>query len=312
MRQASGSAADRTKRRAAMLSVGYNLAATGVKLVAAVMTGSVSLLSEALHSAVDVVASVFAYLSVRVGSTPPDEQHPYGHGKVETLAGFGESILLMLIVGYLLIEGVRRLIVGSGLDNLEWGVGVMALSTLTSLAVGQYVWRVGKRTHSLALMSNGQHLMIDFWTSLGLLIALGVIYFTGWVFIDALLAIAIALWLFRGAWQLAHRAFHELIDHCLPQEELARIHQILRSEPNLLNYHNLRTRRSGSMRYVDVHIVLPNDWSLQQAHAVADALEQQIERELAPAEVTIHVDPYDPHRAALREQQNLYRELLRD
>lgn len=305
-------AEERAKRRAAVLSLGYNLTAAGVKLAAALITGSVSLLSETLHSATDVVASFFAYLGVRVGAAPPDEQHPYGHGKVETLAGFGESILLMLIVCYLLFEGVRRLIVGSELDNLEWGVGVMALSTLTSLAVGQYVWRTGKRTHSLALMSNGQHLMIDFWTSLGLLIALGVIHFTGWTFIDALLAIAIALWLFRGAWQLSHRAFHELIDHCLPKEELARIHQILRSEPNLLNYHNLRTRRSGAMRYVDVHIVLPNDWSLQQAHAVADALERQIERELYPAEVTIHVDPYDPERVALRDRQNLYREVLRD
>ncbi len=301
----------RTKRRAAILSLGYNLTAAGVKLVAALLTGSVSLLSEALHSAVDVVASFFAYLGVRIGATPPDEQHPYGHGKVETLAGFGESILLMLIVGYLLIEGIRRLIVGHTLERLEWGMGVMALSTVTSLLIGQYVWRTGKRTHSLALMSNGQHLMIDFWTSLGLLVALGVIYFTGWVFVDALLAMAIGIWLLSGAWRLATRAFHELIDHCLPQEELELIDRILRAEPHLLNYHDLRTRRAGAMRYVDVHIVLPNDWSLKQAHDVADALEKQIEQALRPAEVTIHVDPYDPDRAALREQKNLYREILR-
>jgi ferrous-iron efflux pump FieF len=131
------------------------------------------------------------------------------------------------------------------------------------------------------------------------------------VFIDALLAIGIALWLFRGAWQLAARAFHELIDHALPAEELARIDQILRAEPNLLSYHHLRTRRSGAMRYVEVHIVLPREWSLQQAHEVADALERRIERELAPAEATIHMDPYDPDRAAAREEKNLYRELLR-
>lgn len=301
---------NRAKRRAATVSLAYNLIATGVKLTAALITGSVSLLSEALHSATDVVASLFAYLGVRVGATPPDPQHPYGHGKAETLAGFGEAVLLIAIVGYLLFEGGRRLIVGSELQQLEWGVAVMALSTLSSLAVGQYVWRTGKRTDSLALMSNGQHLMIDFWTSLGLLIALGVIYFTGWVFVDALLAIGIALWLFRGAWRLAARAFHELIDHALPEEELAQIDQILRAEPNLLNYHHLRTRRSGAMRYVEVHIVLPRDWSLQQAHAVADALERTIERALAPAEVTIHMDPYDSERVAAREEKNLYREML--
>lgn len=300
------------KRRAAILSLGYNLVAAGVKLGAALLTGSVSLLSEALHSATDVVASFFAYLGVRMGAMPPDPQHPYGHGKIETLAGFGESVLLILVVGYLMVEGVRRLIVGSELEHLEWGLGVMALSALSSLIVGQYVWRTGKRTHSLALMSNGQHLMIDFWTSLGVLIALGVIYFTGWTAIDAMLAIGIALWLFRGAWQLAVRAFHELIDHCLPAHELAQIDQILRSEPSVLGYHDLRTRRSGAMRYIDVHIVLPEDWSLKQAHDVADALEAQIERALHPAQVTIHVDPYDPERASRREAQNLYRELLRE
>lgn len=304
-------AADRAKRRAAVVSLGYNLVAAGVKLAAALITGSVSLLSEAIHSATDVVASLFAYLGVRVGATPPDPRHPYGHGKVETLAGFGEAVLLIVIVGYLLFEGGRRLIVGSELEQLEWGVAVMALSTLTSFAVGHYVWRTGKRTDSLALMSNGQHLMIDFWTSLGVLVALSVIYFTGWVFVDALLAMGIALWLFRGAWRLAARAFHELIDQALPEEELAQIDQILRAEPNLLSYHHLRTRRSGAMRYVEVHIVLPHEWSLQQAHAVADALECTIERALAPAEVTIHMDPYDSERVAAREEKNLYREMLR-
>ncbi|MDW8052662.1 MAG: cation diffusion facilitator family transporter [Armatimonadota bacterium] len=302
----------RIKRRAALISLSYNLAAAGIKLATALLTGSVSLLSEALHSATDIIASFFAYLGVRIGAAPPDPKHPYGHGKIETMAGLGEATLLMLVVGYLLVEGVRRLIVGSELEHLEWGVGVMALSAGTSLLVGQYVWRVGKRLHSLALMSNGQHLMIDFWTSLGLLIALGVIHFTGWVVIDALLAIAIALWLLWGAWRLALRAFHELSDHCLPEEEIALIDKILRSEPSVLSYHDLRTRRAGATRYIDVHIVLPNDWSLKQAHDVADALEQRLESALHPAQVTIHVDPYDPERASRREAQNLYRELLRD
>jgi cation diffusion facilitator family transporter len=109
------------------VSLGYNLTATAVKLAAALITGSVSLLSEALHSATDVVASLFAYLGVRVGATPPDPQHPYGHGKAETLAGFGEAVLLIAIVGYLLFEGVRRLIVGSELQQLEWGAAVMVV-----------------------------------------------------------------------------------------------------------------------------------------------------------------------------------------
>ncbi|MFQ3610331.1 MAG: cation diffusion facilitator family transporter [Fimbriimonadales bacterium] len=288
---------EQAKRRASTVSLGYNLIATVLKLTGAVLTGSVSLLTEALHSATDVVASLFAYIGVRVGSVPPDEDHPYGHGKVETLAGFGESILLILMVAYLLFEGVRRLFQGSSLESLEVGIGVMAFSTVTSLIVGLYVSRVGKRTRSLALQSNGQHLMVDFWTSAGLVVALVVISLTGWVWIDAALAIGIALWLLRGAYRLAHQAFHELIDHRLPDSEIACIDAIVHSEPAVLSYHRLRTRRSGAVRYIDLHIVVPSDWSLQMAHQVADRLEKRIESELAPAQCVIHVDPYDPERS---------------
>lgn len=290
--------AERAKRRATSLSLAYNVLFTIGKLGAALATGSMSLLSEALHSATDVVASALAYVGVRVGAVPPDERHPYGHGKVETLAGFGESILLFLMVLYLIGEGVHRLIVGSTLDSIEVGLAVMALSTLSSLLVGRYVLAVGRQTQSLVLLSNGQHLMVDFWTSLGVLFALGLIRLTGWNALDSLLAIGIAIWLLRGAWRLASHAFHDLIDQSLPPDEIMRIDAILCAEPSVISYHNLRTRRSGSMRYIDLHVVVPADWSLQEAHAVADRLEKQIAQELAPAQVVIHVDPYDPSRAS--------------
>lgn len=289
---------ERAKRRATTVSLAYNVLFTAGKLVAALLTGSMSLLSEALHSATDIVASALAYVGVRVASAPPDERHPYGHGKVETLTGFGEAILLFLMVLYLIGEGVHRLFVGSELESLEVGIGVMALSTVSSLFVGRYVLSVGKRTGSLALLSNGQHLMVDFWTSLGVLAALGMIQLTGWTAIDPLLAIGIALWLMRGAWRLATHAFHDLIDQSLPPEEIAQIDALVRSEPDVISYHRLRTRRSGTMRYIDLHVVVPSDWSLQQAHAVADRLEKRIAQALAPAQVVIHVDPYDPSRAS--------------
>ena len=290
--------AERTKRRATSLSLAYNMLFTLVKLGAALATGSMSLLSEALHSATDVVASALAYVGVRVGAVPPDERHPYGHGKVETLAGFGESILLFLMGLYLIGAGVHRLIVGSTLDRIEFGLGVMGLSTVSSLLVGRYVLAVGRQTQSLALLSNGQHLMVDFWTSLGVLAALGLIRLTGWNALDSLLAIGIVMWLLRGAWRLASRAFHDLIDQSLPPDEIMQIDAILCAEPSVISYHNLRTRRSGSMRYIDLHVVVPADWSLREAHAVADRLEKQIAQELVPAQVVIHVDPYDPTRAS--------------
>jgi len=288
---------ERAKRRASALSLAYNVLFPAAKLVAALLTGSMSLLSEALHSATDIVASALAYVGVRAASAPPDERHPYGHGKIETLAGFGESILLFLMVLYLIGEGIHRLLQGVVLESLELGLAVMSLSTLTSLLIGQYVLRVGRRTRSLALLSNGQHLMVDFWTSAGVLLALLLIRLTGWTPLDPLLAIGIALWLLRGAWRLATQAFHELIDQRLPDEEIAHIDRVIRSDARVISYHNLRTRRAGAMRYIDLHIVVPADWSLQQAHAVADELEKRLERELSPAEVVIHVDPYDPLKA---------------
>jgi cation diffusion facilitator family transporter len=258
-----------------------------------------SLLSEAIHSGTDVVASFIAFVSVRAAAVPPDEEHPYGHGKIESLAGFGESILLFLMVFYLIGEGIHRLITGVELHQLEVGLGVIGLSTVTSLLTARYVLGVAKRTHSMALLSNGQHLLVDFYTSAGVLAALLLVHLTGWTLIDPLLAIGIAFWLAGGAWKLSKMAFHQLIDRHLPIEELDTIAGILNSDPRVISYHRLRTRRSGYMRYVDLHLVVPNDWSVQRAHAVADELEKKIEHALAPAQVVIHVDPYDP--AKIRE-----------
>lgn len=293
--------AARLRQRAASVSLIYNVLFTLAKIVAAVWTGSMSLLSEAIHSGTDVVASFIAFVSVRAAAVPPDEEHPYGHGKIESLAGFGESILLFLMVFYLIGEGIHRLISGVELHQLEVGLGVIILSTITSLLTARYVLGVAKRTHSMALLSNGQHLLVDFYTSAGVLAALLLVHLTGWTLIDPLLAIGIALWLAGGAWKLSKLAFHQLIDRRLPIEELDTIAGILNSDPRVISYHRLRTRRSGYMRYVDLHLVVPNDWSVQQAHAVADELEKKIEHALAPAQVVIHVDPYDP--AKIREEQ---------
>jgi cation diffusion facilitator family transporter len=289
--------AARIRQRAAGLSLAYNVLFTLAKAVAAVWTGSMSLLSEAIHSGTDVIASFIAFVSVRAAAVPPDEEHPYGHGKIESLAGFAESILLFLMVFYLISEGIRRLITGVELHQLEVGLGVIILSTISSLAVSRYVLKTARRTHSLALLSNGQHLLVDFYTSAGVLVALLLVHWTGWKIIDPLLAIGMSLWLARGAWRLSKLAFHQLIDARLPIEELDTIASILDTDPRVMSYHRLRTRRSGYMRYIDLHIVLPNDWSVQQAHAAADELEKKIEHALSPAQAVIHVDPYDPAKA---------------
>jgi cation diffusion facilitator family transporter len=290
---------EQRKRRAASISLAYNVVLTAIKLVAAGITGSVSLLGEAIHSATDVFASFIAFLSVRAASAPPDEEHPYGHGKIESLAGFSESVLLLFIVVYICVEAVSKLIHGSSPVNVDLGIWVMAFSCVTSLVTGHYVTRVGNETGSLALRSNGRHLMVDFWTSVGVLIALAVTRATGWTQADPIAALGLSVWIAKGAIQIAHEAFHQLIDRRVTDADVELIRTILADEPELLSYHRLRTRHSGDTHFIDLHIVVPAEWSVVRAHELADRLEKRIEHALAPAQVVIHVDPFDESRMGI-------------
>lgn len=261
------------------------------------MTGSVSLLSEAIHSATDIISSGIALVGVRVAAVPPDEEHPYGHGKVESLAGFGEAILLLLIVCYVLFESVQRLIKGSEVQNLDVGVWIMAFSAVSSFLVGRHVKAIADRTGSLALQGNSQHLMVDCVTSICVLAALLVTRIWGWQQADPVFALILAIWMAAGAWKICREAVHQLIDRRLTDSEMAVIKDLVAKQEGILDCHRLRTRLSGDTRYVDMHVVVPADWSLVQAHDVADDLEKKIANALAPAVVVIHVDPFDASKA---------------
>jgi len=288
---------DRIKRQASLVSLAANTCLTLLKIVAAILTGSMSLISESIHSATDVAVSLVTFLSIRAASVPPDEEHPYGHGKIESLAGFGESIFLMFMVVYIVNESIGRLLHGAGVQHLELGIWIMGFSALTSLLVGPYIRRIAIKTESMALKSNGRHQIIDFVTSSGVLLALAVTKFTGWRHADAWFAILLGLWIAYSALQMGKEAVQQLIDRRVSDDEIDRIHQTLRAEPDLISYHRLRTRHSGHVHYIDVHVVVPNEWSVIQAHALADRLEKAMEEALRPAQAVVHVDPYDPMKA---------------
>lgn len=288
---------ERDKRRATALSLAFNAVQSLLKIGAAVITGSVSVLSEAVHSSTDVVASIMAFVGVRAAAAPPDEEHPYGHGKIESLAGFGESILLFCIVIYICMQSVNRLLSKPELEKLDLGLIVMTISAIGCLLVSRYVTHVAKRTKSVALRSNGRHLLADFVTSIGVLAALAGTKLTHWAWLDPVIAIVLALWMCYGAWTTAQEAFQHLIDRRLEDEEVIAIQNLVEGNPEVLGHHRLRSRLSGDVRYIDMHIVLPSSYSLVQAHAVADELEKKIAHELAPAQVVIHVDPYDEVKA---------------
>ena len=288
---------DKIKRQASMVSLSANICLTILKVSAAVLTGSLSLISESIHSATDVMASLVAFLSVRAASVPPDEEHPYGHGKIESLAGFGESVFLILVVVYIFFESIDRLFHGTSVKHLGVGIWIMAVSAATSLLVGPYVRRVAKKTESIALKSNGRHQIIDFGTSAGVLLALVVTKFTGWRQADACFAMALGVWIAYNAVLMARESIEQLIDRRVTDDDLERIHAILKNGAGVISYHHLRTRHSGHVHYVDVHVVVPNTWSVIQAHSLADSLEKGIEEALRPALAVVHIDPYDPAKA---------------
>lgn len=286
------------KRRASGVSLAFNVVQSLLKIGAALVTGSVSVLSEAIHSTTDVVASLMAFVGVRAAAAPPDEEHPYGHGKIESLAGFGESILLFCIVIYIFIESIDRLLNQHHvLESLDLGIVVMTIGAVGCLIVAQYVRATAAKTKSLALKSNGRHLLADFVTSLGVLAALGGTKLTGWPWLDPVIAMVLAVWMCWGAWTLAHEAFQNLIDRRLEDEDVQRIEEIVSGHPEVIGHHRLRTRLSGNVRYIDMHIVVPSHLTLVKAHGIADSLEKEIANALSPAQVVIHVDPYDEVKA---------------
>lgn len=271
---------------------------TLLKFAGAVLTGSLGLLSEAIHSGTDIASSLLSLVGVRAADRPPDEDHPYGHGKIESLAGFGEATLLVVIAVYVVFEAVHRLISGSAVEQVPLGIAIMALSAVGALLMGFHVRKVAQEERSLALQGNAQHLFVDSVTSFAVLGSLLIVHFSHWTLADPIFAILLAMWMSWGAKSLFNTAFQELIDVALPADEVATVQRLVKETGGVVSYHRMRTRRVGSVRHIDLHIVVPREWDLVTAHDCADALEKRIAAALEPAHVVIHVDPFDSTRAS--------------
>ncbi|MGQ9487991.1 MAG: cation diffusion facilitator family transporter [Armatimonadota bacterium] len=285
------------KRLAATVSVVSNSTLVVLKLLVVLLTASVSILAEAIHSANDLVASVIALISIRIAERPPDREHPYGHGKAESISAAAEAALIVGAAIWIVVEAVQKILNQQPVKHLGWGTGVMAISVVLNTLVSCYLFRVAREEDSPALEADAHHLATDVYTSLGVAVGLAVVWLTGWHILDPLVAIAVALLILRIGLGLTTKSLHHLMDARLPAAEISLIENILNSETRIHSWHNLRTRKSGSTRHIDLHIVFRNDATLLEAHEVADGLEKRIAQELAPAHVVIHVDPYDPQKA---------------
>jgi cation diffusion facilitator family transporter len=291
----------RRKQRAALISVASNATLVTAKLSIGFLIGSVSVISEAIHSAVDLVAAVIALYSVRTSSLPADRGHPFGHGKIENVSGTIEALLIFAAAGWIIYEAVQKLVQPQPLDAPLLGVGVMLVSVVANLAVSQLLFKVGRETDSVALLADAWHLRTDVYTSAGVMAGLGIIWIghgmlpgTDLHWIDPVCAIGVAVLIIKAAYDLTRQAARDLLDASLPAQEEEWIRQSVEAERAVVNgYHALRTRKAGHFRFVEFHIQVDPLMSVAESHALTQKLSGTIQARIPNASVTIHVEPCD-------------------
>lgn len=279
------------KVRAATLSVISNTTLVGAKLTTGIFTGSVSLISEAAHSALDLFAAIIAFLSVRASGQPADREHPFGHGKIENLSGAVEAVLILAAAIFIIHESVDKLRNPEPLRHVLSGVYVMAFSVVVNVLVSRHLFRVAAEAESIALEADAHHLSTDVWTSLGVFAGLGLIGLTGWHVLDPLVAMAVALMIMRVAFSLTWKAAGPLLDVGLPEEELRELDSIVMRTPRVVGYHKLRTRKAGPYRQIDFHLILPATMRLRDAHEIAEGIEDRMRERFPATHVVTHIEP---------------------
>ena len=274
----------------ARLSIISNTLLIIMKLAVGLISGSVSIISEAIHSSMDLIAAIIAFLSVKISDNPPDSRHPYGHGKIENISGVIEALLIFLAAIWIIIEAVKKLFGEKiELDSIALGSIVMLVSAIVNIIVSRRLYKVARETNSVALEADALHLKTDVYTSLGVAVGLGLIMVTGINWLDPVVAIFVALFIIRESYHLLKRAFTPLLDTAWSDDEIKELEKTLNRLE--VSYHDLRTRVAGNYRFIDLHIQIPGDVSVGSAHQYCDKIENELTRNYENLIVTIHVEP---------------------
>lgn len=287
------------KSRVAILSVVSNGTLVVFKLLVGLAIGSVSVLSEAIHSGVDLIASVIALIAVRTSGKPADKEHPFGHGKVENISGTIEALLIFVAAGWIIFEAVKKLLNPHPLEAPALGILVMLVSSAANLYVSQRLFKIAEESDSTALRADAWHLRTDVFTSAGVLVGLIIIYLGNHLlpnvdlrWVDPVAAILVALLIIKAAYNLTIQSGKDLLDISLPVEEQERIRAIIQnSDDRVVGFHNLRTRKSGSERFVEFHMLVGSRMTVDESHDIADRITDQIRSELPGTHLNIHVEP---------------------
>jgi cation diffusion facilitator family transporter len=279
-----------SKTSIARLSVLSNTLLIAMKLIVGIISGSVSIISEAIHSSMDLLAAVIAFFAVRVSDTPPDSGHPYGHGKVENISGVIEAILILIAAALIIIKAVQKFF-GEPieLESLWLGAVVMFVSAVVNTIVSRKLYKVARETNSVALEADALHLKTDVYTSLGVAVGLSLIILSDIKWFDPIIAILVALFIIRESFVLLKKAFFPLIDSSWADDEVKDLENKLNKMD--VNYHDLRTRVAGNYRFIDVHVEIPKNESVGNAHNYCDKIEDELKSTYSNLTVTIHVEP---------------------
>src|SRR5262245_14743803 len=284
------------KRLAACLSLAVGLLVLAIKAGAFFATGSSAILSDALESTVNVIAAALLLWSIALAARPADREHPYGHGKAELFSAAAEGAMIAVAAATILLQAGRALLMGPELRSLDLGLGLVLAATAVNAALGAYLVAIGRRTDSLALVADGRHVLSDVWTSVGVLVGLFAARATGWLWLDPLTAIGVALHLGWVAFSIVWRAGQGLMDSA-ERATLERIADALEEtrQPAWVDVHSLRAWRSGDVHHVDLHLVAPRFFSVEELHRMGDTLEAGVlERAALGGETIVHFDPCRP------------------
>lgn len=281
-------------KRYAWLSIATAVATILLKGMAWRMTGSVGLLSDAIESFVNLAGALVALWMLTVAATPPDEEHAYGHGKAEYFSSAFEGFLIVLAAFSICYASIERLINPRPLDAVGLGLVISALASIINLTTARILREVGRRHHSITLEADAMHLMTDVWTSAGVIVAVALVWFSGWLWLDPLIALAVAANIVWTGWQLMQRSAAGLMDTALPEEQRREIEAVLETyRAQGLEFHAVRTRQAGSRAFVSLHVLVPGDWSVQQGHDWSERIEHDLRSAVPQAHTTTHLEPIE-------------------
>jgi len=275
------------------MSVGAAVTTVSLKVLAAVITGSVGFLSDAMESGVNLVAAFVGLGALAVAARPPDSAHEFGHGKAEYLSAGVEGALVFVAAGAILWTSIQRLLHPMDLEQAGWGLALSTGASLINLGVGLLLVRAGRRHRSMALVADGRHLLTDVWTSAGVLVGITAVAIFGWQPLDPIVALLVALNILRIGYDLVRRSLSGLLDAALPAGEIARIEAVLgRHRGNgPVRIDTPRTREAGRQRFVYLNVAVPGSWTVARSHDLADTLERDIEHELPGTATFVHIEP---------------------